>query len=61
MTMNLRLAEYVIAFYAPCDRHSHVINHDQSEASLIYVALRVKICRFSKILICHKIVLKHIE
>jgi len=36
--MNLQLAEYVIAFYSPCDRY-YVIYHDQSEVSLIYKSM----------------------
>ena len=34
---ELRLAEYVIAFYSPCDRCSYVLYHDRSEVSLIYI------------------------
>ena len=36
--MNLRLTEYVIAFYSPCDHRSYIIDHDQSEVSHIYKA-----------------------
>jgi len=36
MTTNLRLTEYDIAFYLPCDRRSYEIYHNRSEVSLIY-------------------------
>ena len=30
LTMNLRLAENVIALYSPCDHHYYIIYHDRS-------------------------------
>jgi len=39
--MNLRLAEYVIAFYSPYDRRSYIIYHNRSEvARTLYIKAR---------------------